>query len=37
MEIVERCLRWDPGNRMTPEEGLYQQWLREPEYIAKHG
>lgn len=26
---VQRCLRWDPALRMTPEEALQHEWLRQ--------
>ncbi|CEP15997.1 hypothetical protein [Parasitella parasitica] len=27
VDFVERCLRWDPSRRMTPQEALKHEWI----------
>eukprot|EP00128_Syssomonas_multiformis_P009981 Colp12_sorted_trinity150504_noHs@31486 len=29
IHFLQRCLMWDPAQRMTPEEGLQHEWLAE--------
>merc|ERR1719422_2765739 len=29
LDFVRRCLEWDPAHRMTPEEALQHDWIKE--------
>ncbi|GAB5587642.1 serine/threonine protein kinase [Umbelopsis nana] len=29
VEFVSRCLDWDPEKRMTPDEGMFHEWILE--------
>ncbi|CAH1774069.1 unnamed protein product [Owenia fusiformis] len=29
LDFVKRCLEWDPSKRMTPDEALQHDWIRE--------
>ncbi|KAG2180143.1 hypothetical protein INT43_003931, partial [Umbelopsis isabellina] len=29
VDFVSRCLDWDPEKRMTPDEGMYHEWILE--------
>uniref|UniRef100_A0A9J7Y604 dual-specificity kinase n=2 Tax=Cyprinus carpio TaxID=7962 RepID=A0A9J7Y604_CYPCA len=29
LDFIRRCLVWDPTKRMTPDEGLQQEWITE--------
>lgn len=27
VDLISRCLEWDPVKRLTPEEGLSHEWI----------
>ncbi|KAI9285629.1 kinase-like domain-containing protein [Umbelopsis sp. AD052] len=29
VDFVSRCLDWDPEKRMTPDEGMFHEWIQE--------
>jgi dual specificity tyrosine-phosphorylation-regulated kinase 2/3/4 len=29
VDLLEGCLRWDPAERMTPEEAMNHPWMAE--------
>jgi serine/threonine protein kinase len=29
VDLLEGCLRWDPAERMTPEEAMAHPWMAE--------
>ena len=29
VDFVGRCLDWDPEKRMTPDEGMFHEWILE--------
>jgi serine/threonine protein kinase len=29
VDFVSRCLDWDPEKRMTPDEGMFHEWVQE--------
>eukprot|EP01136_Pigoraptor_vietnamica_P038125 Opistho-1_new@106992 len=36
INFLERCLKWDPAERMTPEEALRHEWINEPRSNAAY-
>jgi len=36
VDFIERCLEWNPGKRMTPEEALRHPWISGYQYNQVH-
>ncbi|XP_022091237.1 dual specificity tyrosine-phosphorylation-regulated kinase 4-like isoform X2 [Acanthaster planci] len=36
LDFIERCLAWDPSQRMTPEEALQHEWIQEDKLYKSH-
>lgn len=36
VDLLECCLRWDPAERMTPEEAMNHPWMVEPREQQQH-
>jgi serine/threonine protein kinase len=36
VDLLECCLRWDPAERMTPEEAMNHPWVVEPREQQQH-
>eukprot|EP01137_Pigoraptor_chileana_P023118 Opistho-2@88915 len=37
INFLERCLKWDPAERLTPEDALRHEWINEPRSNAVYG
>ncbi|XP_038051740.1 dual specificity tyrosine-phosphorylation-regulated kinase 4-like [Patiria miniata] len=36
LDFIERCLAWDPSQRMTPDEALQHEWVQEDKLYKSH-
>ena len=39
IDFIDKCLDWDPANRMTPLEALQHEWILEglpPRVLERH-
>ena len=35
LDLITRCLEWDPEKRITPEQALKHEWITETELKAR--
>ncbi|XP_071803945.1 dual specificity tyrosine-phosphorylation-regulated kinase 4-like isoform X1 [Asterias amurensis] len=36
LDFIQKCLAWDPSERLTPEEALQHEWIQEDKLYKSH-